>query len=142
VALVTSREPRSVVLPPVRWVGEARLPALPASPSTGDTATAGQTELISRIARFISRPLQVWRARAERAGLAEAGISAAAREIERILAEIRSGSAAGAAPLEIVALDGRDIEALRRVAPDPTWRISAGGLGRLGDRWASGGGRP
>ena len=65
----------------------------------------------------------------------------AAREVERILAEFRSGSAvAGAAPLEIVALDGRDIEALRRIAPDPSWRISAGGLGRLGDRWASGGG--
>ncbi len=141
VALVTSREPRSMVLPPLGWVGEAKLPALPASPSTGETAPAGRAGLSSRIRRFLSSPDQVWRARAERAGLTEAGVAMAAREVERILAEFRAGSAGAVVPpLEIVALDGRDIEALRRIAPDPSWRISAGGLGRLGDRWASGGG--
>ena len=127
-----------------RWGGSARQGSLRSQPRhcRATRRRAGRAALSSRIRRFLSSPVQVWRARAERAGLTDAGVATAAREVERILAEFRSGSAAsGAAPLEIVALDGRDIEALRRIAPDPSWRISAGGLGRLGDRWASGGGR-
>jgi hypothetical protein len=69
--------------------------------------------------------------------MTDQGIAAAARELERVLARMGVDPAVDATQIEIVPLDGRDVEALRRVPPDPSRRVSVGGLGRLGDRWAS-----
>jgi glycosyltransferase involved in cell wall biosynthesis len=135
--LITSREPRAVVLPPLRWVAEARLPVVRSPSVAGEPEVAGRTTLALRTRRFLADPLGVSRARAARAAMTDQGIAAAARELERVLARMGVDPAVDATQIEIVPLDGRDVEALRRVPPDPSRRVSVGGLGRLGDRWAS-----
>lgn len=135
--LITSREPASAVLPPLRWVAEARLPAVPGPPVPGEPVAAGLGAFSHRIRRFLSDPVGAMRSRAGRTALTDDGIAFAARELERVLAGIGGDSADVPEPLDIVPLDGRDVMALQRLPPDPSRRISAGGLGRLGDRWAS-----
>lgn len=139
--LVTSREPTSVALPALQWLAEVGLPAVPTLPARGYRVAAGQNVLWYRLGRFLGYPVRLWRRRAIRAAL-DKDIVTAARELQLVMAQIVAEQAGAAAPFDVVPLDGRDVEVLGRIAPDPSWRMSVGGLGRLGDRLASGGDHP